>query len=74
MSKAWPREEVLETTLGDFIVALTEEAAPFVRNEREANQVVAYILADLLHNAGRIPENRPVIVRKTGRGKTLVVH
>ncbi len=74
MSKAWTRGEVLETTMGDLVVALNEEAAPFVRNEKEANHVVAYILADLLHNAGRMPENRPVIVRKTGRGKTLVVH
>jgi hypothetical protein len=42
------RQEKLETTLGDLVVALTEEAAPFVRDEREAYQVVAFMLTHLL--------------------------
>ena len=37
--------------MGDLIVALTEEALLFVRNEKEANQLVADILADLLQRS-----------------------
>lgn len=68
------RGETIETTLGDLIVALTEETNPFVCDEKEANRVVAYILADLLFNSGEIVTNRPVSVRKDSRGRTLVVH
>jgi hypothetical protein len=46
------REEKLETTLGDLIVALTEETVRFVHDEREAYKVVAYILADLVCTSG----------------------
>lgn len=68
------RREILETTLGDLIVALTDETAPFVRGEREVHRVVAYILADLLYNSGKTITNRPVSVRENNRGRTLVVH
>jgi len=67
------RREILETTLGDLIVALTDETAPFVRGEREVNSVVVYILADLLYNSGKTVTNRPVSVRKNDERKTLVV-
>jgi hypothetical protein len=43
--------EILETTLGDLIVALTEEAAPFVHDEKEAYNVVAFMLMHLLNNS-----------------------
>ena len=46
------REEIPETTLGDLIVALTEEATPFVRDEKEAYKVVAFALTHLLYNSG----------------------
>ena len=45
------REENIETTLGDLIVALTEEATPFVREEKEAYNVVAFTLMHLLYNS-----------------------
>lgn len=41
------REGTIETTLGDLILALTEETAPFVRNEKEIYRLVAFILRDL---------------------------
>ena len=44
------REEVLETTLGDLIVALTEEASPFIHDEKDAYKVVAFMLTHLLIN------------------------
>jgi hypothetical protein len=46
------RQEILETTLGDLIVALTEEAIAFVRDEKEAYKVVASMLTHLLNNSG----------------------
>lgn len=39
---------MLETTLGDLIAALTEEATPYFRDEREARNVVTFALMDLL--------------------------
>jgi len=44
------REENIETTLDDLIVALTEEATPFVRDDKEACNVVAFTLMHLLYN------------------------
>lgn len=38
----------VETTLGDLIVALTEEAARCVPDEQTACRVVAFILSDIL--------------------------
>ncbi len=67
------RRETLETTLGDLIVALTDETAPFVCNEREADRVVAYILADLLYNSGKIVTNRTVSIQQGDQRRTLVV-
>jgi len=67
------RREILETTLGDLIVALTDETAPFVRDERKAGRVVAYILTDLLYSAGKTVTNRPVSVRENDQRQTLVV-
>jgi hypothetical protein len=40
--------EKVDTTVGDLIVALTEETSRFVHDEREMYKVVAYILSDLL--------------------------
>lgn len=68
------RGETIETTLGDLIVALTEETAPFVRDEAKANKVVAYILADLLYNSGRIYGDRAVTVKSLYGKKSFVVH
>jgi hypothetical protein len=38
----------VDTTLGDLIVALTEEAARCVPDEKTACRVVAFILSDIL--------------------------
>jgi hypothetical protein len=40
----------VETTLGDLIVALTEEAARHVPDSKAANILVAYMLSDLFRN------------------------
>lgn len=40
--------EVVETTLGDLIVVLTEETARFVHDEKEAYLLVALIVKHLL--------------------------
>ncbi len=50
-------EENLETTLGDLVVALTEETARFFPNEKDAYRVVAYILSDLLSNSGPVSQS-----------------
>ncbi|MGH7771534.1 MAG: hypothetical protein ACREQA_04800 [Candidatus Binatia bacterium] len=48
--------EMIETTLGDLIAALTEEARPFVCDEKEAYKVVAFALTHLLYDSGANPK------------------
>lgn len=47
-------DEIEETTLGDLIVALTEETDRFVRNKTDANILAAYILSALLNHSAPI--------------------
>lgn len=47
------RRGTVQTTLGELVVALTEETARFVPNEREANILVAYMLTDLFSKSNR---------------------
>ncbi|HWP56756.1 MAG TPA: hypothetical protein VNL14_02595 [Candidatus Acidoferrales bacterium] len=49
------RETLVETTLGDLILALTEEAMPYVGDEKDAYKVVAFALVRLLYNSGETP-------------------
>jgi hypothetical protein len=49
------RGDPVETTLGDLIVALTEEAARHVSDPKAANILVAYMLSDLLRNTEYSP-------------------
>jgi hypothetical protein len=42
-----------ETTVGDLIVALTDETHRQVRDEKMTYELVAYILADLMKNSQR---------------------
>ena len=42
------RARTINTTLGDLILALTEEATPLIHNEQERYGVVALILTHLL--------------------------
>ena len=66
--------EIIETTLGDLVAALAEETTPFAGNEKEASELIAYILADLLYNSGRIYGDRPVTVKALYGRKSFVVH
>ena len=43
--------ETLETTLGDLIVVLTEEATSLARDKKEAYNVVAFTLMHLLYDS-----------------------
>ncbi|HEV8721963.1 MAG TPA: hypothetical protein VGW77_15135 [Candidatus Binatia bacterium] len=47
------RESKIETTLGDLVVALTEETGRHVRDEKMTYEVVAYILANFLNGSNR---------------------
>ena len=46
------REETFETSIGDLVVALTEETSQYVHDEKEACKVVAFRLTHLLNPAG----------------------
>ena len=46
------RKNVTETTLGDLIVALTEETSQFIHDENEVHKVVAFRLTHLLNRSG----------------------
>ncbi len=48
-----PRESKLETTLGDLVVALTEETGRHVHNEKMTYEVVAYIVSNFLNRSNR---------------------
>jgi len=47
------KAKILSTTLGDLILALTEEVAPHAANEEESYRIVAVMLADLLNTRHR---------------------
>ena len=42
-------KEIIETSLGDLIVALSEEMDRATNQRQEVANVVAYLLADLFH-------------------------
>jgi hypothetical protein len=50
-----PKVKTVRTTLGDLIEALTEETSAYVRDETEANILVAYLLADVLQGSDETP-------------------
>ena len=50
------KEHILETTVGDLIVALTEETYLLVRDEQVAYRIVAHVLSKLLRNSEPITE------------------
>jgi len=43
-------KEIIETTLGDLIVALTDETGQVTDHRQQTYNLVAYILADLFRN------------------------
>ena len=53
------KAKIIRTTLGDLIVALTEEVAPHVANEKESYPIVALMLADLLDTPQRASMGNP---------------
>jgi hypothetical protein len=44
------QRKVISTTLGELIVAVTDEVLPFVHDPSSLYTVVSYILSDLLAN------------------------
>ena len=42
------QRKIIRTTLGELIVALTDEVMPFVRDPSGTYMVVSYLLSDLL--------------------------
>ena len=49
--------ETIETTLGELIEALTEEAGQVVGDETEAHMLVAYILSDIFRKSEPISKS-----------------
>jgi len=48
--------EVIDTTLGELIEALSEEAEKIVPDEKAASQLVAFALSHLLHASNLRPK------------------
>jgi hypothetical protein len=64
------QRKIIRTTLGELIVAVTDEVMPITRDSSGLYLVVSFILSDLLtYHQVRIPsghdENTEVIWRKT---------
>lgn len=49
---------VIRTTLGDLIIAVTDEVVPFVRDSSSLYMVVSRVLDDVLAHHQLRPENR----------------
>jgi hypothetical protein len=45
------RERKVDTTLGDFIVALTDAAGHQLHNDKMAYELVAYIITDFINSS-----------------------
>jgi hypothetical protein len=57
--KAMRRQKVIKTTLGELIVALTDEVVPFVRDPSALYKVVSWVLNDVLtHRRQRAQKTR----------------
>ena len=50
------RRKIIRTTLGELIVAVTDEVMPIMRNPSGAYKVVSFILSDLLSHQARAPK------------------
>jgi hypothetical protein len=55
--KSMQRKIVIQTTLGELIAALTEEAFWIAKDEKEANALVADMLSDLLARAAAVSKS-----------------
>jgi phospholipid transport system substrate-binding protein len=65
------RQAKLETTLGDLVVALTEETERHVPDEKMTYEVVAYILANFLNGSHRHSNQLHWVV---GKNSAAVLH
>ncbi|MGH7855675.1 MAG: hypothetical protein ACREP3_19680 [Candidatus Binatia bacterium] len=52
------KTRTVETTLGNLIAALIEETSAYVRDEKEACRVVAFMLTHLLSSRAAIRSSR----------------
>ncbi len=63
--------KTVNTTLGNLIVAVTDQVAPLIRDQGRRHVVVSYILLDLFaHNRVRLrkrPPRRPLQFRAADR-------
>jgi hypothetical protein len=50
------QRKIIRTTLGELIVAVTDEVMPIMRNSSGAYKVVSFILSDLLSHQARAPK------------------
>ncbi len=50
------QRKIIRTTLGELIVAVTDEVMPIMRNPSGAYKVVSFILSDLLGQQARVPK------------------
>jgi len=51
------QRKIIRTTLGELIVAVTDEVMPIIRDRSAIYMVVSYILSDLLaHERVRVPK------------------
>jgi hypothetical protein len=57
------RGKTIQTTVGDLIVALTEEIEPYAQDEKEISILVSYLLADLCRT-------RPRFILRNGHEST----
>ena len=56
------RIKKVDTTLGDLIVALTDETGRYVGDERERYRLVAVLLSGILKNSGSLSSVRPALL------------
>ena len=53
------QRKIIRTTLGELVVAVTDEVMPIIRDRSDLYRVVSYILSDLLaHHQVRISKKR----------------
>ena len=50
------QRKVIRTTLGELIVAVTDEVMPIIRNPSGVYKIVSFILSDLLAHQTRVPK------------------
>jgi hypothetical protein len=62
------RRETVNTTLGELIVAVTDEVMPFIRNPSCMYMVVSCIVSDLINQRARSGTRQGLYCRRTDPG------